>query len=336
MKRIFTTFILGLALTAILALSALSAYAAQELYFKLHVDTDAALSDALHKKMLQLNDVVFEQNLKSILLNQTPRGIEVRVDNVNDLKPFKTVLTSEFTDLRLDGGDRNFFTLSFTDQSAEKLKAAFMDQVRETIVSRLKLLDIPNAVVKRPAPDYLTIELKASGYHPELKSLLTQTALVEFKAVNTVQSEANLEDKAIAAGYEIAAEHPQFSGPAAGPVYVLQKTALLSGRHIIKAEPVYDRHYDDWWISIMFDNEGARLFEEITRDNLGRQLAIVLDGKVLAAPIIHEPITGGRAIIAGRFTEKEADNLAALIHAGSLPAPVSVVEERITGGKIHN
>lgn len=338
MKHTLTTLIVGLAVTVIFALSAIDTAAARELFFKLHVDTNAALSDALHKKMLQLNGIVLEQKLKSILLNQTPRGVEVRVDDEDDLKAFKTALANDFADLELkNDGSRDAFLLNFTPQSAENLQAMFVTQARETIANRLRLLDIDAAAVELLENDYLIVKLKDSGNHTDLKSLLSQKAVVEFKTVNAIQSEAALAEKAIAADYEIASTHPLFFGATTDELYVLRKNAVLSGQHIVLAESDYDRHYNTYLVSITFDDEGARRFSEITAENIGRQLAIILDGKVISAPTIQERITGGKAIIAGQFNEQEAVNLAALLGAGSLCAPVTIVEARsIDGGTIQN
>jgi preprotein translocase subunit SecD len=113
--------------------------------------------------------------------------------------------------------------------------------------------------------------------------------------------------------------------------YLLKKRTLLTGDNLTDARVQIDSQYNNPYVSLEFDKKGARIFERITDDNVGKLLAIVLDDRVASAPQIREKISGGRAQITGSFTMNEARDLAIVLRAGALPAPVKILEERTVG-----
>jgi len=112
---------------------------------------------------------------------------------------------------------------------------------------------------------------------------------------------------------------------------LLKKRTLLTGEYITDARVQIDSRYNEPYVSLTFDSRGARLFEHITGENIKKRLAIVLDNKVYSAPVIQDKIAGGRAQITGRFGMDEARDLAIVLRAGALPAPVKILEERTVG-----
>jgi preprotein translocase subunit SecD len=113
--------------------------------------------------------------------------------------------------------------------------------------------------------------------------------------------------------------------------YLLKKRTLLTGEYLTDARVQIDSQYSEPYVSLSFDSRGARLFEQITGQNIKKRLAIVLDDNVHSAPVIQDKISGGRAQITGRFTMDEARDLAIVLRAGALPAPVKIIEERTVG-----
>ena len=114
-------------------------------------------------------------------------------------------------------------------------------------------------------------------------------------------------------------------------LYPVKRRAMLEGDRLIDAAATFDQQTGEPVVTFRFDSQGARRFAEITRANVGKPFAIVLDGKVLSAPVIREPITGGSGQISGSFTPRTAQDLAVLLRAGALPAPLTVIEERTVG-----
>lgn len=113
--------------------------------------------------------------------------------------------------------------------------------------------------------------------------------------------------------------------------FLLKKRTLLTGEYLTDARVNFDSQFNDPYVSIEFNAKGARIFEQITADNIHKRLAIVLDNKVYSAPTIQDKISGGRAQITGNFTMEEARDLAIVLRAGALPAPVKIIEERTVG-----
>ena len=113
--------------------------------------------------------------------------------------------------------------------------------------------------------------------------------------------------------------------------YLLKKRTALTGEYLTDARVQIDSQYNEPYVSISFDARGARLFEQVTAQNIKKRLAIVLDGKVNSAPVIQDKISGGKAQITGRYTTDEARDLAIVLRAGALPAPVKIIEERTVG-----
>ncbi|MFP3928609.1 MAG: protein translocase subunit SecD, partial [Desulfobacteraceae bacterium] len=113
--------------------------------------------------------------------------------------------------------------------------------------------------------------------------------------------------------------------------FLLKRRTLMTGEYVTDARVQIDSQYGEPYVSLTFDARGARLFERITEDHVGERLAIILDNNVYSAPVIQERISGGRAQITGRFTMEEAKDLAIVLRAGALPAPVRILEERTVG-----
>ena len=154
-------------------------------------------------------------------------------------------------------------------------------------------------------------------------ALLGQTASLEFRFVHDAVTESSLSSANVDMLPYIDATDKNLSLP-------VSKTVEITGDGIADARPSFNQNGEPE-ITLIFSQEGAQRFANITKDGVGKRLAIILDGVIYSAPVIREAIGGGRASISGNFTVQEAQDLAIILRAGSLPAPVEVVEERIVG-----
>ncbi|MDY6972599.1 MAG: protein translocase subunit SecD, partial [Thermodesulfobacteriota bacterium] len=164
-------------------------------------------------------------------------------------------------------------------------------------------------------------------------ALIGKTALLEFKLVDEDHSPQDALDGNMPPGDEIlyqVAIDPKTGRQTKIP-YLLKKRTVLTGEYITDARVQIDSQYNEPYVSLSFDAIGARLFEQITGQNKKKRLAIVLDNKVNSAPVIQDRISGGKAQITGRYTMEEARDLAIVLRAGALPAPVKIIEERTVG-----
>ena len=162
--------------------------------------------------------------------------------------------------------------------------------------------------------------------------MIGKTAQLEFKLVDDENREKALNGD-IPAGREIlyGSVVDPTTGATQKQAYLLQKRTSLTGKYITDARVAIDRRYNEPYVSLSFNNKGARIFERLTGENIDKRLAIVLDNNVYSAPVIRDKISGGKASITGRFSMDDAKDLAIVLRAGALPAPVKILEERTVG-----
>ena len=199
-------------------------------------------------------------------------------------------------------------------------QAAAVDQSLEIVRRRIDGHGVAEPTIQRLGGNRILVQLPGVQDPSEIRALLKTTAKLSFHRVFV----AGLSGAQLPAGYEIL---PGSSGGS----YPIERQPVLQGDRLADASAGFDQQTGQPIIRFRFDSVGAKRFAEITRAHVGEPFAIVLDGKVLSAPVIEEPITRGEGQISGNFTVAEAASLAALLRAGALPVPLSVIEERTVG-----
>jgi preprotein translocase subunit SecD len=245
-------------------------------------------------------------------------------------------VAGEFTTFERKGEDApaGRFTLAMTERRARDLADSSVRQGVETIRNRVDQFGVAEPTITRQGDDRILIQLPGVQDPARAKALIGKTALLEFKLLD---ERVAVED-ALAGRLPEADEllysrrvDPQTKAERKIP-YVVQKRTLLTGAELNRAEVQADPNAaGSWQVAIDFNAAGARIFGEVTEQNVGRYLAIILDGNVYSAPRINERIPGGRAVITGQFTVEDARDLAIVLRAGALPAPVTILEERTVG-----
>ncbi len=162
----------------------------------------------------------------------------------------------------------------------------------------------------------------------QLKNLIGKTAKLEFKLVDTTANPVDVAKGNAPAGSQIL---PYPGNPLGAPVIAVKRPVIISGDQLIDAQQTFDQQTNAPQVAITFDAQGGRKFARITQENTGKPFAIILDGQVLSAPNINEPILGGRASISGNFTVDTANQLAISLRSGKLPIDLKVIEERTVG-----
>src|SRR5213592_1512507 len=226
------------------------------------------------------------------------------------------------------------FRLTMQSRAVARLRDDAVRQGVETIRNRVDQFGVAEPTITRQGQDRILIQLPGVQDPERAKALIGKTALLEFKLVDEkADVEAAVQGR-VPEGDEVLYQRrvdKQTKVERKIP-YVVQKRTLLTGAELTRAEVNADPNAPgNWQVSIEFTANGARIFGEITEQNVGRHLAIVLDGVLQSAPRINERIPGGRAVITGQFTVDEARDLAIVLRAGALPAPVTVLEERTVG-----
>lgn len=196
------------------------------------------------------------------------------------------------------------------------------------IRNRIDEFGVREPVITKQGRDQVVVQLPGVTDRDRAKDIVAKTAHLEFRLVS---DNSDLLQKAQAGtapeGYELKEMKEKNGGTTQE---LVSKEALLSGDHLTTASVGFGQ-YGDPIVQLEFDKEGSKLFDNITFQNIGKRLAIVLDGKVHSAPVIRDRIPNGHAQISGNFTNQEASDLALVLRAGALPAPVHIIEERTVG-----
>ena len=290
--------------------------------------TDRAAEDlksALERKGIAVKRVAREGNT----------AIAVELANPQSWNDAKTVV-SEFNsfDMRDEDQAAGRFRLVMSDRRVSQLRDDAIRQGLETIRNRIDQFGVSEPTITRQGADQILIQLPGVQDPARAKALIGKTALLEFKLLD----EKTPIDQALAGHLPDTSEvlygreiDKQTKAERRIP-YVVQKRTLLTGAELTRAEVSADPNsMGNWQVAIEFTSTGTRIFGEVTEQNVGRRLAIILDGTVYSAPRINERIPGGRAVITGQFTVEDARDLAIVLRAGALPAPVTILEERTVG-----
>jgi preprotein translocase subunit SecD len=215
-----------------------------------------------------------------------------------------------------------------SEEAADELRESAVTQSLEIVRRRIDEVGTREPTIQRQGEDRILVQVPGEKDPDSIKRLLGQTAKLTFHLADLDTSvEQALSGNLPPGSMLLPSDEGNQPGPA--PQYVVRKKVEVSGESLVDAQPTY--YQNQPVVSFRFDAVGGRKFGNVTRDHVGELLAIVLDERVISAPRIDEPILGGSGIIRGNFTVQEANELAILLRAGALPAPLEIVEERTVG-----
>lgn len=201
-----------------------------------------------------------------------------------------------------------------------------VEQSIQIIERRVNQLGTVEPLIQRQGVDRVLVQVPGLQDPTRLKELLGQTAKMDFRMVDTSVSADQAQQGRLPPESELLPSAQPPNTP-----MVVKKEVLVSGGDLTDAQPGFDSRSGEPVVNFKFNTSGARKFAQATSDNVGLPFAIILDGKVISAPNIREPITGGQGQISGGFTVQQANDLAILLRAGALPAPLTIIEERTVG-----
>ncbi len=224
-------------------------------------------------------------------------------------------------------------TYKLDDQRVQRIMENALDQALETIRNRVDQFGVAEPTIQRQGSRNIVVELPGIKEPERAIQLIGRTARLEFRLVDEQHSVDEALKGKVPEGSEVLYERKvnKQTGEVSRLPLLIKKQALLTGDALTNAEVRIGSQFNEPYVSIEFDREGARRFERITSENVGKRLAIVLDNTVYSAPVIRERIGGGQAQITGSFTVDEARDLAIVLRAGALPAPVRIEYESIVG-----
>jgi len=232
-------------------------------------------------------------------------------------------------DLTVEVGDGDRVTARFSEEALQELQDSAVAQSIEIVRRRIDELGTNEPLIQRQGPSRIVVQLPGVNDPERVKDLLGQTARLTFHLLDEDTSPSQARSGNLPPGSVLLPGREV--GPDGEPVqeYVVRRRVMVSGEALTDAQPTFQQGQPV--VSFSFDSAGGRRFGDVTSDNVGRRLAIVLDSEVISAPVIRSPILGGSGVIEGGFTVDTANDLALLLRAGALPAPLTVLEERTVG-----
>ncbi|MBK8909562.1 MAG: protein translocase subunit SecD [Rhodospirillales bacterium] len=229
-------------------------------------------------------------------------------------------------------GDR--ITLTMTDAAIADRQRSAVAKTVEIVRRRIDETGVREPTIVPQGDDRVLVQLPGIDDPEQMKRLLGKTAKMAFHLADDQTPVAEALAGRVPPGSMLLPLDSQREGRGQQQRIVVQKRVVVSGEHLIDAQPTFDQQNNMPIVSFRFDTVGAKRFGDATSKNVGRRLAIVLDGRVISAPVIRDAILGGSGIITGDFTVEESNELSLLLRAGALPAPLRILEERSVGPEL--
>jgi len=296
-------------------------------YLLLEIDNKPIITQKLQSKLLELKRFFKEKKLilRNFSVDQNSIIFESNNENVNEIKkildddeseinPYFQQYKSHQFDFIVDN---NFFKLTLSNYGLVLLKNSSLDQAIEIVRRRVDEIGTNEPNILKRGNDRILVELPGLDDPGRIKELLGKTANLTFQFITQNSEESFGTEKLM---FEDESEEA-----------IVSKRIILSGDNLVDAKPTMDTQTNETVVSFSLDRVGAKKFGKATSTGVGKRLAIVLDGKIISAPSVREPIVGGSGQISGNFTFQSATDLALLLRSGALPAPLSIIEERTVG-----
>ena len=296
-------------------------------YLLLEIDNKPVITQKLQAKIIELKRYFKEKeiSLKNFSLNGETISFEAQVndyekvsnilnDKESDINPYYQRYKSHEFDII---ENNNLFNLNYSRYGLVLLKNASLDQAIEIVRRRVDEVGTNEPNILKRGNDRILVELPGLDDPNRIKSLLGKTANLTFQFISQNSEES------------FGTEKLSFEDGSRDAI--VSKRIILSGDNLVDAKPTMNSQTNETVVSFSLDRVGAKKFGKATSTGVGKQLAIVLDGKIISAPSVREPIIGGSGQISGNFTFQSATDLALLLRSGALPAPLNIIEERTVG-----
>ncbi|MBA3057562.1 MAG: protein translocase subunit SecD [Gammaproteobacteria bacterium] len=302
-------------------------------HFMLQVDMQAALTKKAESLAGDIRTSLREKNVRHSGINRNGQTIEIRFRDAATLEEAKLILLDQFADLQsTDGPDGTDYklTASINPVAARLVQSQALKQNITTLHNRINELGVAEPVIQQQGLDRIVVQLPGVQDTAKAKDILGRTATLEVRMVDE-SAEARAAESGTAAvpfGSERFLER-------SGESVIVKKQVILTGENLTDAQPGFDSQTQEAVVNLTLDAKGARIFRDVTRESIGKRMAILLfekgKGEVVTAPVIRSEIGGGRVQISGRMTAMEATDTALLLRAGSLAAPMEIIEETTIG-----
>ncbi|HRM50066.1 MAG TPA: protein translocase subunit SecD [Alicycliphilus sp.] len=302
-------------------------------HFMLQVDMQAALTKKAESYAGDLRTTLREKSIRHGGISRDGQAIDIRVRDEATLTATRNLIADQFPDLLTTSSpDGEGFQLRATikPEALRKVQEQALKQNMVTLHNRINELGVAEPVIQQQGLDRIVVQLPGVQDTAKAKDILGRTATLEVRMVDegTEARAAEIGSGPVPFGDEKYLDRN-------GQAVIVKKQVILTGENLTDAQPGFDGQTQEPTVNLTLDAKGSRIFKDITRENIGKRMAIVLfekgKGEVVTAPVIRSEIGGGRVQISGRMTTQEANDTALLLRAGSLAAPMEIIEEYTIG-----
>jgi len=308
------------------------------MHLVLGVDVDEAVKSRLDSVVDQAESLMKEKDIIFKRVNREP-GQRMSVVLYDDAAASQVdaLMKESFPSLEpltiTDAGGYIQKNYRMSDREVESIKDYAVRQALETMRNRVDQFGVSEPTLQRQSGNRILIQLPGVKDPQRAIALLGKTARLDFKMVAEDIDPRKATGGALPPGYQLLYERnvDRRTGAVTETPLVVQAKTVMTGDLLSDAQVRIDTRFNEPYVAIDFNAVGARRFDQITAANVGKRMAIILDDTVYSAPVIRERISGGSAQISGSFSEQEATDLAIVLRAGSLPAPVKILEDRTVG-----
>jgi preprotein translocase subunit SecD len=304
-------------------------------HFLLQVDMKAALDKAAERFIGDFRTALRKERISYAGVSREGQSVQIRFTDAAQLEKAKKVLSKEYPNLTLnDGisGEYKVLTASLNAVEQKRIQDFALKQNIQTLHNRINELGVAEPIIQQQGVDRVVVQLPGVQDTAKAKEILGRTATLEIRLVDEEKSDPltleNAEKGQAPVGDEVFKDRE-------GRAILVKKNVVLTGDYITDAGPGINGQTGQSVVNVTLDGRGARVFQQVTRENVGKRMAILLIEKgnteVVTAPVINEEIGGGRVQISGMANTQEATDISLLLRAGALAAPMDIIEERTVG-----
>ena len=295
----------------------------------LEVDVAAVLAEQLETLVDEVRVVLRGAGIGYTGLGRSDEQVKLKLRDVTQSEATRPLLVEIDPSLEVEIYQDGSISIDVSAAARQERKVAVLSQSIEIVRRRIDETGTREPTIQRQGEDRILVQLPGIDDPERVKRLLGKTAKMNFKMVDEATPIEDALRGRVPAGSELLYMRDRLDDQAEARPIILRRRVSVSGDNLLDAQPTFQDNQPV--VSLRFDNVGARKFGTLTKENVGKRFAIVLDGEVISAPVIREPIPGGSGIISGQFTVQSAQDLALLLRAGALPAPLTILEERTVG-----
>lgn len=322
--------------TWLLKINALPMYLGLDLrggvHFLLAVDMKAAVTKRIEAATGEVRTLLRDHKIRHAGIVRVGDTLEISFRNEQDLEAAMDVLRNRQTDLTFAKEDQNgkfMIRATMSQKAMSDVQSYALKQNVATLHNRINELGVAEPVIAQQGADRIVVQLPGVQNTAKAKDILGRTATLEVRMVDdSPEALAQLSQGTVPFGTERFKDRE-------GRDILVKRQVVLTGDNLNDAQPGFDNQTHEPTVNLTLDAKGARIFKDVTRENVGKRMAIILfekgKGEVVTAPVIRQEIGGGRVQISGRMTTVEATDTALLLRAGSLAAPMEIIEERLVG-----